>query len=122
MTATKAPRVQAFTASIDLSTHQDKLVKLDVAEGFITICGAGEKAHGVLINAPLAGEAAEVAVGGGYKAKAGGVITKGGSVGSGALGVLADVANGVWAIGVADEAGVLNDVVPITIDRHETSA
>lgn len=122
MSSHKAPIVEAFVASIDLSSYKNRLVKLDTAEGSVTICGAGEKAHGVLINSPLAGEAAEVAVGGGYKALAGGVITKGASVASGALGVLADAGNGVWALGVADEAAVLNDIVAITIDRHETSA
>ena len=52
-------RDKTYTGSGDLSSSQHRIVKLSAAET-VAICGAGERCHGVLKNAPAAGGQASV--------------------------------------------------------------
>lgn len=115
-----APKVLAFKAGADLSTHQYKLVKFGADNDTIVLCGNAEKPFGVLMNAPGLGEVAEVAVEGGAKVKiAGTMSTLGASVASSANGVGRVAIAGEWAIGVQMDTGVLNDIIPILINIHQ---
>lgn len=50
--------MESYPAAADLSTHQYKAVKF-TATG-VDLCGAGERACGILTNTPLSGNAAAV--------------------------------------------------------------
>lgn len=119
MSAHLKPTIQSFKTGADLSGKQYTLVKFGADKDTIVSCGADEKAVGVLMSAPSSaiGEVVEVAVDGGAKVRCNGNVTLGESVGSAAAGLLKDQAAG-WAIGVAMDAGVANDIIPILIDRH----
>ena len=121
MSAHLKPTIQSFKAGVSLNGLQYTLVKFGADKDTVIPCGADEKAVGVLMSAPstTVGEVVEVAVDGGAKVKCGGAVTLGESVGSMAGGVLKDQASASGsAIGVAMDSGVLNDIIPILIDRH----
>lgn len=63
-------------AAADLTGKQFYAVKID-SNGKAALCGAGERASGVLQNNPNAGEAGTVRISGITKMKAGGSITAG---------------------------------------------
>ncbi len=114
------PKIQAFLAGADLSTHQYKLVKYDTTNNVIILCGDAEKPFGVLMNAPASGEVAEVAVQGGAKVKiASTMSTLLTSMASAANGVGRAAVAGEWAIGMIQDTGVSGDIIPIIIDFHE---
>lgn len=115
-------KAQAFLAGADLSSHQYKLVKFDATNDQVILCGNAEKPMGILMNAPKAGELAEVAIAGGFKVKVSSNATLGGSVASGLLGVGRDAIAGEWAIGIFFDSGVSGDVVPVKIDIHQLNA
>jgi len=118
-----APKIQAFTAGADLSTHQYKLVKFDATNNSVVLCGNAEKPMGVLMNAPASGDLAEVAVQGGAKVKIGTTMsTLGTSVASAASGVARAAVAGEWAIGTQQDTGVSGDIIPIIIDLHQLNA
>lgn len=121
MASSSKPTIQAFKAGADLSAHKFKLVKLSDKET-IALCGDGERAIGVLMNAPAQGETAEVAIHGGAMVKVASNATLGASVQSGASGVGADAGAAKWCIGVFTDSGVSGDVVSIEIDRHNSPA
>lgn len=113
------PKIQAFKAGADLTTHQYKLVKFGADNDTIVLCGNAEKPLGVLMNNPNTGELAEIAVQGGAKVKiATTMSTLGGSVASAANGVGRAAVAGEWAIGSQQDAGVSGDIIPIIIDIH----
>lgn len=112
------PIIQAMKAGADLSTHQYKLVKFGASADLCVLAGNDEEAIGVLMNAPKAGEVAEVAIGGGALVKIASTVALGASVGSGASGVGKTAAATRAAIGKAMDAGVTGDVIPVFIDRH----
>lgn len=118
-----APKILAFKAGADLTTHQYKLVKFGADNDTIVLCGNAEKPFGVLMNAPNTGEIAEVAVEGGAKVKiASTMSTLGGSVASAANGVARAAVAGEWAIGIQMDAGVSGDIIPVKIDLHQLNA
>ena len=118
-----APKIQAFTAGADLSTHQYKLVKFDSTNNSVILCGNAEKPIGVLMNAPASGDLAEVALQGGAKVKIGTTMsTLGGSIASAANGVARAAVAGEWAIGTQQDSGVSGDIIPIIIDLHQLNA
>lgn len=118
-----APKIQAFAAGADLTTHQYKLVKFDATNNSVILCGNAEKPMGVLMNNPNTGEIAEVAVQGGAKVKIGSTMsTLGGSIASAANGVARAAVAGEWAIGTQQDAGVSGDIIPIIIDLHQLNA
>lgn len=114
-----APKILAFKAASDLSTHQNKLVKMGSTNDLVDVCGDAEKPCGVLMNAPKAGEMAEVAVQGGAKVKVASTVTRQQSIASGAAGVGRTAVAGEWAIGTFQDDGVTGDVVPVIIDLHQ---
>lgn len=65
MSSSRAPIIKAFIAEGDLSTKQYLFVKYGTTNKQIVVAGANEKTIGILMNAPVAGERAEVAMKGG---------------------------------------------------------
>lgn len=115
-----APKIQAFLAGADLSSHQYKLVKWDSTNNSVVLCGNAEKPMGILMNAPASGELAEVAVQGGAKVKiASTMSTLGVSMASAANGVGRAAVAGEWAIGTIQDTGVSGDIIPVIIDLHQ---
>jgi hypothetical protein len=112
------PEVQAFQAGADLSALQYTLVKFGASNDLVVGCGAADDALGVLMNAPLSGEVAEVVIAGGAKVKVASTVTLGASVAAGASGVGVNGATTNKCIGKFMDAGVSGDIVPILIDRH----
>lgn len=110
------PQIQAFKAGADLSTHQYKLVKFNTDETEVVLCGDGERAIGILMNAPESGGDAEVArPGGGALLKLNATISAGDLVASGANGVGDAGTSGDPAIALADTDGVAGDVIPVVL-------
>lgn len=111
------PNIQAFKAEADLSAKQYTFVKFGADEKSVLSCGAGERAIGILQNAPGLGEAAEVAIFGG-----GAYLKLGASVGLGQIvksqadgeGEKASAA-GDWCAAVAHQAGVAGDIVDVFV-------
>lgn len=103
MAGTNAPVRQSFSAAGDLSALQHTLVKLSAANT-VTGAGAGEKAIGVLLNAPsAAGRPAEVAM-----------LNGGGVVEVKANGASPNIAAGDWLMGGAN--GVVVKSTPTNKD------
>lgn len=106
-------------AYADLSTHQFKFVKL-TSNGIELCSAATDKPFGVLQNAPIAGEAAEVMRLGVTKVKSGGTIAIGALVGTSATGLADSKTPGTditeYAVGVADVAAVVTDIMTLGIN------
>lgn len=75
-----------LVAGADLSALQYTFVKLNSSGQVAAVSGATDLPIGVLQNAPIAGQEAEVLVVGGTKIKAGAAIGEGAQVGTGATG------------------------------------
>lgn len=83
-----------LVAGADLSAAQYKFVKIG-AGGVVTVCnGATDKPIGVLQNAPLSGQEAEVVVAGGTKVVSSGNIAIGSAIGTDASGKAAALTAG----------------------------
>ena len=106
-------------AYADLSTHQFKFVKL-TSNGIELCAAATDKPFGVLQNAPIANEAAEVLRIGVSKVKAGGTIAIGAAVGPNASGLAVAKVLGTdttnFVAGHADEAAVSGDIISVGIN------
>jgi hypothetical protein len=76
-----------LVAGADLSAHQYKFVKMDASGNAVIVAALTDRPIGVLQNAPLSGQEAEVVVVGGTKVIAGGAITEGAVVGTTAAGL-----------------------------------
>lgn len=115
------PRMKSFKAGADLSAKQYSFVKFGADSETIVSCSvADEKSIGILMNAPLSGEIAEIALpGGGAKLKASATITRGdylSSTNAGA-GKLAAPGSGVHShIGaIAHDSAVVNDIFEVDV-------
>lgn len=97
-------------AGADLSTHQFKAVKFD-ANGDIVLCGAGEKAVGILQNDPVLGEACEIEEAGYAKMIYGATVTPAQNLMSNAAGLLIPATATNHIVAVAKHGGALNQVV-----------
>jgi hypothetical protein len=75
-----------LVAGGDLSTKQYTFVKLDSAGAVVAASGATDIPVGVLQNAPIAGQEAEVLIVGGTKIVAGAAIGEGALIGTSAAG------------------------------------
>jgi hypothetical protein len=75
-----------LVAGADLSAKQYTFVKLDAAGAVIAAAAATDIPVGVLQNAPIAGQEAEVLVVGGTKIVAGAAIGEGAQIGTGSTG------------------------------------
>jgi hypothetical protein len=101
-------------AAADLRTHQFKWVTVN-SSGLVALTGDDAAADGVLLNAPNAGEAATVQIGGITKVKCGGVVTRGGLVASGAAGVAKNADTNALTMGRALETGASGRVISILL-------
>lgn len=118
--------VENLKAASDLSSHRFVLVKKNSSRK-IELCGNAEKPYGVMHLSqydlgragPLADEEAEVTTMGGAEVKINDTVAAGTSIASGANGIGRPAVAGEWAIGVADEAGVSGDVIPVRIFIHQ---
>ena len=70
-----------LVAGVDLSAKQYHFVKLDSSGQAVAVAAITDRPIGILQNAPLAGQEAEVLVVGGSKLKTGGNIAEGAVVG-----------------------------------------
>ena len=103
-------------AGADLSSSQYKAVKLD-ASGDVVIAGAGEQAIGLLQNAPISGDYAQVAwVGGGGLVEAGAAINEGDFLKVDANGdVIATTTATDFVIGRAKQAAADGDITEVLV-------
>jgi hypothetical protein len=67
-------------AAADLSAKQYYFVKFNGSNGIVVCSGATDRPIGVLQNAPLSGQEAEILVAGGTKVAVGGTIGDGGAI------------------------------------------
>lgn len=111
------PKMMTFKAEADLSAKQFSFVKFGTVDDSVVGCAvAGEKAIGILMNAPALGELAEVAVFGGAKVKLSGTVARGGEVSvtvTAGTGKAAVATEYVSAIAMA--SGVAGDVIPVNL-------
>lgn len=112
MAYTESNTSVSLIAAADLRTHQFKFVEVD-ASGNVALTGDDAHADGVLLNAPNAGEPAEVAIAGIVKVLCGAAVTRGGSVGSGASGAAKNSDTGSAINGTALETGASGRVISI---------
>lgn len=119
MLAYHTPNTRSYVASADLSAKQNHFVKAHTVAGQVAaITSASDKPIGILMNTPLAGEAAEVAVlGGGAKLKVAGIIAAGARIKTDSAGKgVAASAEGDTMCAVADAIGASSadgDVIPV---------
>lgn len=118
---------QSFKAAADLSSYQYHFVKLSAANT-VNLCGANERAIGILQNKPdAANETARVRLLGVSKLVAGEIIDRGTMITSKSdgHGEEADAAS-EWVRAMAIEAaGAANDVITVLLvafDAHESDA
>lgn len=121
----REPSIRTFEAESDLSALQYTFVKAGTAANQVEACGANERAIGVLMNAPEAGEAAEVAMpGGGALLKCNEAAARGQMLTSTAAGAgeLVDAA-GEWVGALAEEvAAAQNDVIGVYVTGFQAVA
>jgi hypothetical protein len=65
MSSINQPRMKTFKNLNDLSAKQYHFVKIGTTDEHVVVAGANEKTIGILMNAPVANEPAEVAIFGG---------------------------------------------------------
>lgn len=99
-------------ANADLSAAQYKIVKMTAADVVDLCSGTGDIAIGVLNNKPKANAGAQVLIAGVGKVIAGGTITAGDRIGTGASGTaVTKTADADWIIGIALTSGVSGELV-----------
>lgn len=104
----------SLIAGADLSAAQYLFVKADTTDGQVVLCGDGENAIGVLVNAPASGEAAVVAISGLQKVKvAAGGVTGGGIISCAASGLCTNSANGDYSLGTALDDGSAGEIIRV---------
>jgi hypothetical protein len=112
------PNMQTFRSPNDLSTRQFCFVKMGAANDEVVLCTvAGEIAVGVLMNAPAAGELAEVAMfGSGAKVKCSGVVARGAQIsvtvttGQGKAALATE-----QVVALALETAAAGDIIPVQL-------
>lgn len=118
MSSYRQPIIKTFKAGADLSAKQYYFVKWDSVAGQVVVAGANEKTAGILMNAPTAGQDAEVALpGGGGLLKLGEASLAAGVLLtpiSGGAGEQCDAAD-EWCGAILQEAGTLNDVKEVYV-------
>ncbi len=102
-------RTRTFVAGADLSAKKFHAVKLDTVFNEILIAGAGE-GFGILQNAPLAGEMAEVAmIGGGAGGHAGATIAIGVELAADSVGRLIPAVSTNRVVGLALQDALVDE-------------
>jgi hypothetical protein len=112
------PAMMTFRSPNDLSARQFTFVKMGSANDEVVACTvAGEIAVGVLMNAPAAGEIAEVALfGGGAKVKCSAVIARGAQISSAVTTGQGKVALATeHVVALALETSAIGDVIPVQL-------
>jgi len=120
MLAYQTPNMGSYVAETDLSALQYTFVKWGTEAGKVVACDTqGERAIGILMNKPAAGETADVALpGGGAKLKCDASIAIGGLItpGTDGLGEAAALGDYVCAVGDAvGHATAANEVIPVFV-------
>lgn len=117
----------SFKAATDMSTYQNKLVKLSTSSAFTVqvFSAAGDEPIGVLQNTPEAGENADVTLingGGLVKVSADAAISIGSKVMTSADGQVASALYGVVATGTSffigtalEAAGAADDIITVAL-------
>ena len=104
-------------AGADLSSSQHKAVKLD-ASGNVILAGAGE-GLGLLMNDPVSGDFAEVAVlGGGALGTAAAALNEGDELASDASGDLVAAVSTDVVVGLAMEAAAIGDKFEVLVVHY----
>lgn len=109
-------------AGANLSAGQYLFVKQHSVAGEVVLAGNGENALGVLLNDPVAGQAATVAIAGKMKVIAGGTVGVGALVSADAAGKAVVPATGEYVLGVALSGGAANQVIEILFDKNGLAA
>lgn len=121
--------VGVFPADADLSADVNQYCFAKVAAATATVgtgtggaavtkAGAGVPVLGVLQNNPMLGEAATVMCGGITKLIAGGTIAVGALIAADANGHAVTAATGAYAVGVALESAVANDIFTVLLQSN----
>jgi len=106
---------RTFEAGEDLSSAQFKFVTLE-SDGKVDLAdAAGERAIGVLLNDPAAGESATVAISGKVMVTSGGTIAAGAQIQTDASGDALTAAAGDVVLGYALESAVDGQVMAIEL-------
>lgn len=110
------PLVQAFKNEADLSALQYAPVKLDPSTSPVSIvpCSSDDAAIGILLNAPLAKDIAEVSVGQGAKAVCSSDVVAGDKLRAAGTGKMKTVTAGGFDA-IAMNSGADGDVIPVII-------
>lgn len=103
MATENAMQTVSFVAGADLSTHQFKFVKLNSSGQVVLASAAGEAVVGVLQDNPIAGQPAQVCIGGQCKVRMGGAVATGSALATTAAGVGAVAATGNQILGFVSE-------------------
>jgi hypothetical protein len=114
--------VQAQKAEVAITDYL--IVKPGTDAEEVTLAVVDDKPFGVAqvaqqLNQPGINDVVEVAVYGGCYVKLGGTVVKGDSIMSDAASKGIAGTSGKWCVGVADEAGVANDVIALRIFIHK---
>lgn len=113
MSAGLKPLSQAFTPAADLSALQYTFVKM-TADQTVGGCSANDEADGILMNAPVLKDVAEVSVALGARLKVSGAVVPGDYLRADTGGLGKVVTTG-FANAKAMGGGVANDVIPVLV-------
>lgn len=122
MSSYRKPVIKAFHAGADLSASQYCFVKFGSDDKTVVLSGAGDLACGILMNAPLSGDPAEVALpGGGALLKLGASQTKMLEMKSDGSGNGVVATSGDWVGAIVYQAGASGDIVEVlVVAQHKT--
>lgn len=123
MAVEKGPKLDwGITADVDLVGNFHKFVKLNTSttvDTIVAVAATTDEALGVLNNAPLQGEEAEVVLSGIVKVLLGGTVAKGDKIGHDATGAGVTRTVGTdtteYVYGRALEAGVAGQIISVAI-------
>lgn len=124
MSSSRAPIIKAFIAEGDLSTKQYLFVKYGTTSKQVVVAGLNEKTIGILMNAPEAGQVAEIAM------KGGGGLLKLGEASLSAGDLLTPTASGTgeqadaadeWVGAELCDDGTTNDVKEVFVTGYYAS-
>lgn len=115
MSSSLKPVIQTFHPGADLSAIQFSAVKFD-GSGNIVGCSADDAAIGILMNAPVLRDVAEVSVAQGARAKCSGSVARGDKLRAAASGKMITVTAGGYDA-VAMDSGADSDVIPVIIEH-----
>ena len=113
-------QIPGLLAGASLASNQFYVVKMASTAGEVVAVNATtDAAFGILLNDPADGEAAQIAISGSVKAKAGGTITAGAYLGFDSTArVVARTGDNSQIIGFAPWAASANDLVNIILYGH----